>query len=291
MFKTKFADRLDEEQYTTVIGENDEEFQLRPMHPLTRPTLKEAFETISLMQNTQDWKNIIPFMSGLKLSKRVVKDDRWEWIIRQATEANALGIMLECAKQVDRTGFQLKNVGVVRRYYFELHRWAAKSKFSEPTVSKAFGFAKQAAELMETPQHVVRDPEVDPKRRPFVIGTLLELSAARALNQFGGQDEGGLVATYANRLQGVWSLVDTDKGTSDWPAADLRLQENVPILNGMNLALQVKGITGDESIGGWLKQEKSKLGKLVQSLTSNAPANVKEKPTIGFQQAIILRGK
>ena len=291
MFKTKFADRLDEEQYTTAIGENDEEFQLRPMHPLTRPTMKEAFETISLMKNTQDWKNIIPFLSGLKLSKRVVKDDRWEWIIRHATEANALGIMLEAAKQADRTGFKLSSVGIVRRYYLELHRWAAKNKFSEPTVSKAFGFAKQAAESMEWPQHVVRDPQVDPKRRPFVVGTLLELSAARALKQFDGKDEGGLVATYANRLQGVWSLVDTSKDASDWPAADLRLQEIVPILNGIDLALQIKEIADHNTIGGWLKQEKAKLKGIIQSLTAKAPENVKEKPTIGYQQAVSLRVK
>lgn len=288
MFKHKNADHLDEELVTTTIGENDEEFQLRPMDPQSRPTLKEAYETISLMKNPQDWNNIIPFTSGLRMSKRPVKEDRWEWIIRKAGEAYSLGIILECAKQADRTGLQFKDYGIVRRYFFELHRMAQNVEFKGPAVSKALGLARQAVDLMEAPQHIVRNWGNDPKRKPFTIGVLLELSAARALDQYKGNDEGGLVATYVQRLLGVWPRNNFSITAKDWPSKDLMLQENVPIYNGLVLALQVRSVSGNKAIANRLKR---KLKSLRQNLEVQAPEGVEKNPTIGYQQQQQLLSK
>ncbi|KAF9891262.1 hypothetical protein FE257_004826 [Aspergillus nanangensis] len=288
MFRTKYADRLDEEPVSVSIGEDEEPFLLRPMDPQSRPTIKEAWDTIALMKTTKDWQNLIPFLSGLRMSHRLVKSDRWQWLMRRAGHADALGIMLECAKQPERTGLRFRNVDIVQRYFFELHRKAQQADFQDPAVSKTLGLAKQAVTLMESPEHQEHNLELDPKRRPFVVGTLLELSAARALNVFGGKDETGDVRLYAGRLLGTWGAGTFDSEAKDWVNIDRMLQENVPIYNGMKLALQVNGISNDKTIAPALKTRVNELGMLITNQKKAASENVKQQPTLGLEQSQLL---
>jgi len=287
MFRQKYSEKLNEEPISVTIGEN-EQFQLRPMDPQSRPKNQEITKVVSLMKTTKDWQNIIPFLAGLRLARRVLKPDRWEWLIRKAAAADALGIMLECAKQSERTGLRLNNVGVVQKFYFMLHQKAQAADFQGAHLNKALSLAKQAAMLMEAPEHVVHDVQQDPKRRPFVIGVLLELSAARALNEFGGQDEGGHVRAYAQRLLATWPLGSFDAQTKEWVRIDRMLQENVPIYNGMKLALQVNGIASDKALNNGLKACVNELERLIREQTKNAPAEVKEQPTLGYKQIQLL---
>lgn len=286
MFKRKSSDRLDEELVTTAIGKNEEEFQLRPMDPMTRPTFKEAIETIALMKTPEDWHNIIPFTSGLLMSNRIVKSDRWEWIIRKAAEAHSLGTIYECAKQGERTGLHFSDVGVVRRYFFELHRLARNNDFKGPAVEKALRLARLSVDLMHEAPHRVLDPNENPMTKPFTIGVLLELSAARALDAFGGKDEDGLVATYAHRLLGVESLGKIDPSGSNWATKDMMLQENMPIYHGMKLMLRVKPIPPPIRQG--LEKRIKSMRSSLQKLVNTAPEEVKNKPTIGLQQSSLL---
>lgn len=288
MFKQKYADRLNEEPFTATIGDADEEFDLRPMDPQTRPTLNEAFETIALMKTPADWQNIVPFLVGLRRSNRILTDGRWEWLVRKAGGAHALGTLLECAKLADSTGFRFSRAGVAMRYFFELHRTAHSSGLSDPVVDKCLRLGQQAVSLMEDADHAVGDPALDPKRSPFTIGVLLELSAIRAINQFNGKDEDGHVAAYAQRLLGVWRRVSFNDSAKNWTDIDHMLQENVPIFNGIKLALNVKGITKNESIGPSLSKALADLGKWITSQKQKAPENVRQRPTIGYQQAASL---
>lgn len=287
MFRQKYADRLDEEPVSVSIGENDEPFLLRPMDPQSRPTKKEAVDLITLMQTTKDWQNLIPFVSGMRMANRLFKSDRWEWIIRRAGEHGALGIILECAKQGERTGLRFNDVGVVQRYFFELHRSAQREDFQDPAVSKALALGKQAISLIEThyPEHNV---EKDPKRKPFVIGTLLELSAARALNVFEGKDETGEVSLYARRLLGSWPLGNFDREATNWNAINEMLKENAPIYNAMKLALQVNGISNDKSIAPGLKTRVNELGMLIANQKKAAPEKVLQNPSTGLVQSQLL---
>ncbi|GES64183.1 hypothetical protein ATEIFO6365_0008025300 [Aspergillus terreus] len=284
MFRQKYADRLDEEPVSVTIGE-DEPFLLRPMDPQSRPTKKEAVDLIALMKTTKDWQNLIPFLSGLRMSHRILKSDRWQWLIRRAGQSDALGVVLECAKQVERTGLRFNDVDVVQRYFFELHRKAQRGDFQDPAVSKALSLGKQAVTLMETPEHVEHNMEQDPKRKPFVIGTLLELSAARALNVCEGKDETGDVSLFARRLLGSWELGTFDREAKDWVSIDRMLQENVPIYNGMKLALQVNGISNDKSIAPGLKTRVNELGMLIANQKKAAPERAQQNPTLGLEQS------
>ncbi|KAA8647004.1 hypothetical protein EYZ11_000137 [Aspergillus tanneri] len=288
MFRQKYAQKLEEEPVSVAIGENNETFLLRPMDPQSRPTKEEIVDLISMMKTTNDWQNLLPFLSGLRMSNRRLNPNRWEWLVRKAGQADALGIVLECAKQPERTNLRLKNVGFVQRLFFELHRMAQIREFKDPAVSKALSLAKQFVSLMEAPEHIERNPELDPKRKPVVIGTLLELSAARSLNGLEGKDENGDVLAFAQRLLGSWSLGNFNSETKQWVKVDHMLQENVPIYNGMKLALQVNGISNNKSVAPGLKTRINELGTLIANQKKAAPEHIKQRPTIGFAQSQLL---
>ncbi|KAB8274104.1 hypothetical protein BDV30DRAFT_209788 [Aspergillus minisclerotigenes] len=288
MFRQKYADRLEEEPVSVSVGEDEEPFLLRPMDPQSRPTKKEIVDVVTLMQTTKDWQNLIPFLSGLRMSHRVIKSDRWEWLVRRAGQADALGIILEAAKQSERTGLRLNNVDIVQRIFFELHRKAQRGEFKDPEVSKAFTLAKQFVSLMEAPEHIEHNLQLDPKRKPFVIGTLLELSAARAINELGGNDEGDLVRSYAQRLLGSWSFGNFSRDTKNWHEVDHVLQEIVPIYNGMKLALKVNGISNDKSVAPGLKTRVNELGTLIANQKKAAPEKAVQRPTSGLEQSHLL---
>ncbi|RHZ49068.1 uncharacterized protein CDV56_103554 [Aspergillus thermomutatus] len=291
MFREKYAEKLEQEPVTVNIGDNDEPYQLRPMDPLSRPPKKEFRNVVSLMKTKQDWQNLVPFLGGLRMSKRKLGIANWEWTVRKAGAADALGAILECAKQAERTGLRLNNNGIAQRIFFELHRKAQNGQFKDPAVSKALTIAKQFAALMEAPEHAPKKTEsmeADPKRQPFVIGTLLELSAARAVNELGGKDKTGDVYAYAQRLLANWEAGTFSREIKDWVAVDHMLQENVPIYNGIKLALQVEGIANEKSVSGGLKRRLNELRLLIDNQKQMAPEEVQQKPTVGYKQSQLL---
>ncbi|KAH1491891.1 hypothetical protein LV164_003497 [Aspergillus fumigatus] len=291
MFRRKYAEKLEQQPVTINIGDNDEPYQLRPMDPMARPPKKEFKDVVLLMKTRKDWQNLAPFLGGLQMSKRPLSLANWEWTVRKAGEADAVGAILECAKQSERTGLRLDNIGIVQRIFFELHKKAQKGQFKDPAVSKALGMAKQFAALMEAPEHSrknVQNIKEDPKRQPFVIGTLLELSAARAVNELGGKDESGDVYAYAQRLMANWEAGNFSRDVTNWFTVDRMLQENVPIYNGITLALQVEGVASDKTVSGPLKRRLNNLRLLIANHKEMAPENVQQKPTLGYQQSQLL---
>ncbi|KAL1970881.1 hypothetical protein VTN77DRAFT_2715 [Rasamsonia byssochlamydoides] len=287
MFRQRYAHKLEEEPVTVTVGE-DEKFQLRPMDPQSRPRKEEIVDVVKLMKTTKDWQNIIPFLTALRMSRRYLKLSRWEWLVRKAGEANALGIILECAKQAERTGLQLKHVDLVHRLFFALHLKAQAAEFQGEATAKALSLARQAVMLMEAPEHVNHDIQWDPKRRPSLIGVLLELSAARALNEFQGDDADGHVRAYAQRLLATWPLGSFEEEPKKWHRVDRLLQENVPIWNGIRLALQVHGIAADKALATSLKARLGELSKLIAKHQSLAPEKIQQQPSVGYKQAQLL---
>lgn len=294
MFRQKYADRLDEEPVTVNIGENDEPFLLRPMDPQSRPTKQEAVQAISLMKTSRDWQNLVPFLTGLRMSDRILKNDRWEWLIRRANdEADALGVILECAKQSGRTGLKLDNNSVVQQLFFQLHRKAQRGDFQDPALSKALGLTQAAVNLMESPEHGASKSSQDPRRNPTVIGVMLELHTARALNAAraagspNAKDEGGVILAYALRLHGTWSKVNM-KEPQTWREAEKLLRDNIPIYNGLRLALQLPTIAGDLANGKALRNSLHNMKVLLLAAKKKAPSDVTARPPQGLEQANLL---
>ncbi|KAE8152509.1 hypothetical protein BDV25DRAFT_65396 [Aspergillus avenaceus] len=288
IFRQRYHARLEEEPVTVSVGEDDEPFLLRPMDHQTRPTKRDIFDVVTLMKTTKDWQNLIPYLSGLRLANRSVKSPRMQWLVRRAAQSDALGIILEAAKQSGLTRLRLNDMAVVRRIFFELHRKAQNGDFQGADVEKAFTLAQQFVYQMTAPEHVEHSVELDPKRKPFVIGTLLELSAARALSAHEGNDVGGWVRSYALRLLGSWREGNFRGDIKEWRSIDQMLQENVPIYNGMKLALEVNGIAKEKSIAPGLKNRINELGALIANQKKAAPEEVKAQPSVGLEQANLL---
>ncbi|CAG8087859.1 unnamed protein product [Penicillium nalgiovense] len=233
VFREKYATQLQNEPITVKISET-EEFTLTPKTRHDLPSKKDALEVLKMMVATKNFSNLFPYLSALRMSNYAINSDRWEYIIRKTSDAGKLSTIIECARQSQRTGLSLSNKNIARRLFFELHRTAAQADFKGIPTAKALKLAREAASLMDAPEHSVEDIQGDPKHQPFVIGTLLELSAACAQIQ---EADIALVRGYAQKLDAAWSRGNFKNDAATGFETIERLEENLAIYNGMRLAL------------------------------------------------------
>ncbi|KXG50091.1 uncharacterized protein PGRI_060580 [Penicillium griseofulvum] len=229
VFREKYAKQLENEPIVVKISEN-EEFTLTPKKHHELPSKKEALEVLNMMVATKNFSNLFPYLSGLRMSNYAITSDRWEYIIRKTSEAGKLSTIIECARQSHRTGLSLSNKNIARRLFFELHRTAAKANFEGAATVKALKLAREAASLMDAPEHSVQNIDEDPKYQPFVIGTLLELSVACEKIK---EADISLVRGYAQKLDAAWSRGNfKDDVTTRFGNVE-RVEENLALYNGM----------------------------------------------------------
>lgn len=253
MFKQKHAHRLEEEPITVNISET-EQYTLRPKRVFELPSKKDASEVLNLMYATKDFRNLVPFMSGLWMAKFKMPEATWEGLIRKTRDVGKLSLILECARQADHTGLRLRNLEIVQRLFFEFHRIAQEADFVGPQTTKALSMAKQAADIMDAdlPDHAYRNQASNPKNQPLVLATLLELSAAHAVNEAGGRDVDKQVMGYLRKL--IASLPSgrfqrnspTEKFKRHEAAAWVR--EAITVYNGLQLSLPVHGVAADKRL-------------------------------------------
>lgn len=292
MIREKHADLVEEEPISVSIGgEDGEKYLLRRLDPSAQPKSRDLLGIITMMKAPEDWKNLVPLVFAMRESKRSLAQDRWEWVIRKAAEADALHFVMECAKQQSRTGLRLASHGIVQKLFFGFHQKARAAEFQGRGLDKARRMALEAVDLMETPAHLSRNGSFDGKKEPFVVGLLLELSAARALEQFGGKDEDGSVRDYARKLIGTWNRGRfTPTASTHWSDHDHQLQENSPIWYGIKLALQVDEVAKDKSLRSTLENYQATLEKVIRELADMIPEDVRANPTRGrgLQESQIL---
>ncbi|KAL4740050.1 hypothetical protein BDV11DRAFT_169544 [Aspergillus similis] len=286
IYRPRNASKLNGHPIIVSIGPKEEPYQLRSIDLFSVPTTNDKHRVLTLMHETKNWSNLATFLIGTHKSGMVTHQDRWEWLVRKAGSSNGLGHLLMCAQQSEATHFKLKNVSVVERLFFELHLAGQRIDFTGEGIAKIQGLAKSFALLMETPEHAVHDLERDPKRSALVIGTLLELSAARALSE--GGSNVSQVEAYARRL--LASLKDQNLSAEgqDWLSNDRLLQRLVPCYNGLKLALQLDDIAHNKHIASALKTRVNELGMFIAKIKKTAPKDVRQKPTIGLAQAQLL---
>ncbi|CEJ60019.1 hypothetical protein PMG11_08613 [Penicillium brasilianum] len=269
MFKEKHRQRLEHEPITVAISET-EDFTLRPMTIKQLPTKKDAYEALRLIAANNEWKALVPFLSGLYMSNLRLNNNRYAQIIRKASDAGKLSIVMECIRQGHRTGFHLRDLTVVQRLFYDIHVLAQRADFKGPAVTKALNMAKQAVDLMD--QDVATHPSLtkaeNPKYQPFVTGTLLELSAARAIDEFGGKDQANEVLSYVRKLVASWPIFqEQSKVAGEVGSASERAQQVIAVYNGLRLSLPIHGLALDkqlhDSVTACLAEAKSELESLV----------------------------
>ncbi len=287
VYRPRNANKLNGHPVIVPIGENEESYQLRSIDVFSLPSKKDVIRVLSLMHETNDWSNLATFLTGIYNSNMSLSLGRWEWLVRKAGESNGFGQLLKCAQQSKLTRFELKDISLVERLFFELHLAGQRNDFAGPGIVKLNGFAKSFALLMEAPEHAVHELENDPKKNPLVIGTLLEFSAAKALNE-GGTDGVREVESLTQRLLASWKTQDLSTERKDWHSIDHLLQQLVPTYNGLKLALQLDGIANNKQISSGLKTRTNEFGMLIAKFKKAAPKRIQEKPTVGLSQAQLL---
>ncbi|KAJ5702588.1 hypothetical protein N7488_010136 [Penicillium malachiteum] len=247
MFKEKHARRLEDEPITVNISEN-EQYTLRPLKFSELPKSKEIIDVLRLMEAANDYKNLVPFMSGLWNSQMTVSPARWQYLVRKTGSIGRIALIVECARQGSRTGLSLENQDITERLFFEFHRMAHQADFKGPRVAKALALAKQTADIMDS---YPSDVSSNPKYQPYVIGTLLELSAARALDAFGGKDEANEVLNYVRKLMASWPLGQFDAPEPrefDAARVDSKLLRSVAVYKGLKLSTKIQGFSNDKAL-------------------------------------------
>ncbi|KAL4917970.1 hypothetical protein BDW62DRAFT_74091 [Aspergillus aurantiobrunneus] len=287
VYRQRNANKLNGHPIIVPIGKNSESYQLRSINPFSLPSRADVIRVLTLMHDTNDWSNLVTFLTGIHNGGMTLPSERWEWLVRKASVSNGLGALLMCAQQSRSTRFSLQDIGIVERLFFALHQAGQRGNFTGTAAVKVHGLANSFTLLMEAPEHAVRTAEKDPKRSPLVIGTLLELSAARALSE-NGTDIVPEVESYALRFLASWKDLDLSTGGKTWPALDQLLQTLVPSYNGMKLALQLDGVANNKHIASGLKTRVNECGMLIANVKKAAPTHFQEKPSSGLAQARLL---
>jgi hypothetical protein len=287
IYRPRNANKLNGHPVIVTIGESEESYQLRSIDVFSLPSKKDVIRVLSLMHETNDWSNLATFLTGIYKSNITLSLGRWEWLVRKAGESNGIGQLLKCAQQSKSTQFELKKISLVERLFFELHLMGQRNDFAGPGIAKINGLAKSFALLMEAPEHAVHDLENDPKKNPLVIGTLLELSAAKALSE-GGTDGVREVEALTRRLLASWKTQNLNTEGKGWQHIDHLLQQLVPTYNGLKLALRLDDIANNKQISSGLKTRTNEFGMLIAKFKKAAPKRIQEKPTVGLSQAQLL---
>lgn len=209
---------LTDEPATASIGK--EVVQLRPLHRADEPrTISSLAKILDLLPHAGEgaWENLPAFLAGLKISKRKLKGYQMEKIVRRACKQGREGLIMQCMKQVERTGLSLWDAGAAREMMMASVRRANEAKWTKNGVAGALRFAEAVWSLMQEPRHALpkkRDGLADPMSRPEIVGILLQLHSANALHQLPDPPSSkhmSAVRSYATMLLVQLSLLDSSE--------------------------------------------------------------------------------
>ena len=245
-----------------TIGK-EEEVQLKPMNPHEGPKKRKSFREIeTILSGTSDvstWNNLLPFFQGMHMSKYPVHRDFPEHLAKRAGEQGRVGVMLKLAEMSESTGVSLSNPFFTRELMLACHRRAAAAGFKGAEFMAAARTARSVASLLEKKDHCggkLKENDVDMRRSLSVVGVLLEIDAAEAINN-GAVDKDGRVNRFLSKAIALsdQSLWDTwlQKEASPRAARPSHLgikarslECMLPLLRGMRMASKIQGVPSGE---------------------------------------------
>ncbi|KAL2050863.1 hypothetical protein ABVK25_008924 [Lepraria finkii] len=218
LYKKKNHPLLTSDEPATVRLGNE----VHRLHPLDHkkdepPTRPSIAKVVDLMTETGDWKNLPGFLEGLKTARRRVKGFQYEKMVRRANDCGRMGVVVDCLRRVEGTGMGLWDVRVARWVMWGAMAKAMQADWREEGVEKGAKFAEGIWELCCDPRHGgTRGGLEDPKKRPEVVGVLVQMHAAKAHLFGGGKDEGGAVEKWVRVLLKVWGNTEMEVAEGDW---------------------------------------------------------------------------
>jgi len=162
--------------------------------------LNDSLSKMLKLMTKSDWDNFPAFLEGMKSAGRPVSAVWQEKSIRAASRGGRLDVILECARRVADTAFNISTRNMANHVMYWVQYTALADNFGQEKTKKALKMAEHIAALMEDDAHAGGKVRAnDPRASPEVTGILLELSAINAKNQ-GGMDADGSVEKYAKKF-------------------------------------------------------------------------------------------
>ncbi|KAK3682669.1 hypothetical protein B0T22DRAFT_291600 [Podospora appendiculata] len=260
VFNAKYKQKLLDDPITMEVDGEELRFgYIDPLHDLP-DTKKLVTEAVGAMKTPTDFRNLPALLEGLRLAHRFVKDSVYQKMIRRAGMHGCIDVILDCVKQVKRTGLRLDNSQSINELLAFIQKEALASGWDKKETERALRRTQALVDMLE--EEPLHWPTKNPKgkkvfrgfpfyRDPQILAARLHMAAAMAVKHQGGHDVDGKVAKYARELLGLWP---TDKGLLELHPveayasdAEMRYLLNrnsflwfaSPVLNGLRLAAQV----------------------------------------------------
>ena len=191
------------------------------------------------MNETRDWRNLPGFLEGLKTAGRKLGRGQVEKMVRKANECGRQGVVMEIMRRVEATGVGLWDVDVARECMLGATMRAQQGEWESEGIEAGVKLARQYWDLLWDDRHrVIRPVGLDPRRRPEIVGIVVELLAAKALKSGERRDE---VERFVERLLGLWKWAELRFDAGNQNDANKLLLMWAPAWHGMVLARQVLG--------------------------------------------------
>ena len=204
IFKPKHKKLIEDNPTVVTIG--DEDFKLEWTDrindiPSRHHLLPEAIRLMAKGEG-RDWNNLPALLTGLRGAKMMPAHTAMAKIIYEATSSGRFGIILQCLHQAHNTGMTMKKDQVLNAVMWSLHHIAQNDEWSEAATAKAIKDANEVASQLEDEEHGTGKyvQANDPRMRPYVLGTFLELASVNAYKFQDRKDLDGKVRAYSERL-------------------------------------------------------------------------------------------
>ncbi|KAK4241700.1 hypothetical protein C8A03DRAFT_40920 [Achaetomium macrosporum] len=220
--------------------------------PNTRKALRRALEC---MKTPADFKNVPPLLEGCVRARRKVDPDILAKLIRRASMHDSIQVILDCIKEVRRTGFKLDTSEKINELLTWIQHPAIMSGFNKTKTQTALRQVQLILNILESDESHRPTKESEGRfpfyRDPQMLAARLHMAAAMAVYHQDGRDENGKVTKYAQELVTLWpenaGLLDLqpDESYKSKTKMHYMLDRNYflwmasPVLNGLMLATQV----------------------------------------------------
>ncbi|KAK4202685.1 hypothetical protein QBC40DRAFT_338139 [Triangularia verruculosa] len=253
--KTKYKEQLRNDPITMEIDGEIHKFRyVDPMKdmPSASKLVKEAVDHM----DHADYQNLHLILKGFKRANRKLTDQLAIRIIRRAHQSDRLDAILDCARQVELTGFKLDTPERLSQLLTSIQTRAVESAFKADPTRKALKQTEKVIDLLEFEGEGHRPSKRSETARPFYhepmfLGLRLNLAASLAVKTRDSQDVDGKVTQYAEQLVHFWPEntgileLQPDTAYEDPQNVQYLLDRNnflfhvSPVLHGLQMAAKV----------------------------------------------------
>ncbi|KAK3401067.1 hypothetical protein B0T20DRAFT_160252 [Sordaria brevicollis] len=149
IFKKKFEKELAHDPITIQIDGKPQQFKYVNMLTDMPNTCEKIRTALNNMKNGGDFANLAGLLEGMERANRKLPFFLSTQIVRKASKAGQLELVLKLVRDVKRTGFKLERHETVNELLFWIQRSAWAKDYSEPATRKALREIQEILEALE----------------------------------------------------------------------------------------------------------------------------------------------